>query len=96
LVADDGTYLGMISKNPYEGESISNPYGSYGSPYSGTPIFNQYGSYGSPYSSFSPFNPYTSTPPSIIKGKRKVGALTANSYLQNVVDVNQFVSWLKR
>lgn len=58
IVAQDGTYLGKLSANPYDPDSVSNPYGRYGSPYSSTSINNPYSTYGSPYSSQSPNNPY--------------------------------------
>ena len=63
IYAQDGTYLGRLNANPYDPESVANPYGQYGSRYSGNSIKNPYGQYGSPYSSLSPNNPYTSTPP---------------------------------
>jgi hypothetical protein len=63
IYAQDGTYLGRLNANRYDPESVSNPYGQYGSPYSGTSINNPFSSYGSPYSSYSARNPYTSTPP---------------------------------
>ena len=66
LLAQDGQFLGMLSSNKYQSDSVMNEYGSYGSKYSSTSIFNQYGQYGSRYASYSPFNPYTSTPPQII------------------------------
>jgi hypothetical protein len=66
LVGHDGTYLGELSANPYDPDSVSNPYGRYGSRYSPTSINNPYGKYGSPYSPLSPNNPYTTTAPSII------------------------------
>jgi len=61
-----GKYLGRLSANPYETDSVSNPYGKYGSPYSSDSINNPYGKYGSPYSSDSINNPYGSNPPLII------------------------------
>jgi hypothetical protein len=54
LYAPDGQYLGNLTNNPYDPNSISNPYGQYGSPYSDKSIHNQYGKYGSPYSPLSP------------------------------------------
>lgn len=95
LVAANGTYLGIISKDRYDANSIMNEYGNYGSPYSATSIFNQYGTYGGQYSSYSPFNPYTSTPPLIMKSGQKVGFLTANKYLANAIDAHELVGWLK-
>lgn len=65
LYAHDGTYLGRLSTNRYDPESISNPYGVYGSRYSPVSVNNPYGAYGSRYSAFSATNPYTTTAPSI-------------------------------
>jgi hypothetical protein len=63
IYAADGTYLGRLSSNPYDPQSTSNPYGTYGSPYSPTSINNPYSVYGSPYSTMSPNNPYATSPP---------------------------------
>ena len=37
-----GTYRGKVSSNPYDPDSISNPYGRYGSPYSVDSVNNPY------------------------------------------------------
>jgi len=66
IYAQDGRYLGRLNANPYDPESVANPYGQYGSPYSSNSINNPYGQYGSPYSPNSARNPYTSTPPVVI------------------------------
>ena len=63
IIAADGQYLGRLSANPYDSDSVSNPYGQYGSPYSPTSINNPYSQYGSPYSPISPNNPYATKPP---------------------------------
>ena len=63
LHAEDGTYLGELSSNPYAPNSTSNPYGRYGSRYSPTSINNPYGTYGSRYSPLSPNNPYATSVP---------------------------------
>ena len=60
-----GKYLGNLNNNPYDPDSVSNPYGNYGSPYSSDSINNPYGNYGSPYSNDSPNNPYGTNAPSI-------------------------------
>ena len=52
-----GNYRGRLSKNPYDPESTSNPYGRYGSKYSQDSVNNPYGA-GSPYKKDSPNNPY--------------------------------------
>jgi len=58
IYAPDGTFLGDLSTNPYDPNSVNNPYGKYGSPYSPLSIKNPYSLYGSPYSPLSPNNPY--------------------------------------
>lgn len=83
LLAQDGQFLGMLSSNKYQTDSIMNEYGVYGSKYSTTSIFNQHSRYGSPYASYSAFNPNTSTPPLIILRGQFFGALSMNTHLQN-------------
>ena len=63
IIAADGRYLGRLSANPYDSDSVSNPYGRYGSPYSPTSINNPYSQYGSAYSPISPNNPYATNSP---------------------------------
>jgi hypothetical protein len=63
IIAVDGTYLGRLSSNPYDPQSVANPYGKYGSPYSPTSINNPYSKYGSEYSTMSPNNPYATKAP---------------------------------
>jgi len=69
IYAQDGTYLGRLNSNPYDAESVANPYGQYGSPYSSESVNSPYGRYGSSYSDLSPTNPYSSTPPVVIYDK---------------------------
>lgn len=96
LVANDGQFLGKLSLNQYDSDSISNVYGSYGSPYSSTSINNQYSSYGSPYSSLSPNNQYTSTPPTIYLRGVKYGYLTKNKYMSGVIlDPDSLINWIR-
>jgi len=61
-----GKYLGTLSNNRYDPDSVSNPYGQYGSRYSPNSINNPYGQYGSQYSPDSANNPYAINPPAII------------------------------
>lgn len=63
-----GEYLGKYSSNPYDSDSVSNPYGQYGSQYSSQSINNPYSQYGSPYSSESANNPYATDAPVVIGG----------------------------
>jgi hypothetical protein len=64
--SQSGKYLGTLSSNPYDQDSVSNPYGQYGSQYSQDSINNPYGEYGSPYSDKSINNPYATNPPIIL------------------------------
>jgi hypothetical protein len=66
LVSPDGTYLGNLSSNRFDPNSVNNPHGRYGSRYSSDSINNPYGKYGSRYSPYSPNNPYATSPPRII------------------------------
>lgn len=61
-----GKYLGNLSANRYDPNSVNNPYGRYGSRYSSDSINNPYGKYGSRYSSSSANNPYATNAPVII------------------------------
>ncbi len=61
IVAQDKEFLGVISIDKYDSDSIANRYGSYGSKYSSKCIFNHYSRYGSEYSSLSAFNSIASS-----------------------------------
>ena len=65
LVSPDGTYLGNLNNNRYDPNSVSNPYGRYGSKYSSESINNPYSEYGSRYSNKSSNNPYATQSPRI-------------------------------
>jgi hypothetical protein len=77
LVYSGTVFLGRVTSNASAADSLSNPYGAYGSPYSATSIFNTFGLYGSQFSTTSAFNDLASNPPIITNGV--VGAyLTTN------------------
>ena len=63
VIAADGTYLGRLSSNQFDPQSISNPFGKYGSEFSPTSINNPFGKYGSEFSPLSPNNPFATSPP---------------------------------
>ena len=74
-------YLGKLSSNTYDSDSITNPYGQYGSVYSSQSINNPYGIYGSIYSGLSVNNPYTLNAPKIYsKDGKYLGKLSSNLY----------------
>lgn len=97
LVGDDGQFLGKLTLNQYDLESITNKNGSFGSPYSSISINNPFSQYGSPYSSLSPNNPYTSTPPIIYFKGRHYGYLTKNKYKSGkILDPDLLVEWMRK
>ncbi len=74
-------YLGEYNDNPYDSNSVTNPYGKHGSQYSSDSINNPYGTYGSPYSSKSTTNPYaTDTPKLYDQNGNYRGKLSSNPY----------------
>ena len=58
-----GKFLGNVSANRYDPNSVNNPHGRYGSKYSPDSINNPYSQYGSPYSPNSVNNQYYQAPP---------------------------------
>ncbi len=68
LYDKNGKYLGNLSANKYDPNSVSNPYGRYGSKYSADSINNPYGKYGSKYGNESARNPYATNAPKIHHG----------------------------
>lgn len=60
-----GQYLGNLSNNQYDPNSVSNKYGRYGSEYSPDSINNKFSVHGSPYSNQSVRNQYATQPPTI-------------------------------
>ncbi|MGX9426347.1 MULTISPECIES: hypothetical protein [Bradyrhizobium] len=57
LYDSQGNYRGRLSSNRYDPDSISNPYGRYGSRFSPDSVNNPFGA-GNPYVPDSPTNPY--------------------------------------
>lgn len=95
LAAQDGQFLGKITDNQYDRDSILNEYGPYGSPYSNTTIFNEYSPYGSPYGQYSINNPYCSTPPKLVINDKLLGFVTKSQYVTNAIPTEGFLYTLK-
>lgn len=75
-------YLGKLSANKYDPESVSNKFGPYGNPY-GETINNPFSKYGSPYSPYSPnskFSTGQSSPVLIADDGTYLGRLNSNPY----------------
>ena len=95
LEAADKQYLGKITEDTYDTESIINQYGPYGSAYSATSIFNHYCPYGGQFGRFSPENPYTTTPPKLFINGSEIGRVSANSFIQNRIPADAFMHSLR-
>ena len=89
------TFLGCLcdKSNP---NSISNPYGSFGSAFSSTSIWNHFSDFGSAYSSYSACSTYANDPPIVVTANgQAVGRLTLNRYTPGAIQVAEVVSWLE-
>lgn len=74
-------FLGCLNCDSYNGDSIWNNYGKYGSKFNNECIWNKYGSYGGKYGEYSPFNDGAKYPPKIIDDKGNfMGYFTSNKY----------------
>lgn len=82
LVSPEGGYLGNLNENPWNLNSVANPYGRYGSRYSYDSVNNPYGPYGSAYSINSPNNPYSThgAPRIYSPDGQYLGRLSRNPY----------------
>ncbi len=90
VVGRDHTFLGVVSNNQYESQSICNQYGSFGSPYSQTSVWNKYGKYGGAYSDMGAYNSNAQKPPIVIQNGQPVAVLTKNLRLQGAYDPDVF------
>jgi hypothetical protein len=97
IYSNDGkTYLGKLTANEYDTDSIYNEYGTYGSKYSTDSIMNEYGTYGSKYSSTSVFNDLASEPPIILDVNGIIsGYLTTNKNIKGGVSPIGLKQFLK-
>lgn len=82
IYSQDGEFLGNLNNNPYDYNSVANPYGKYGSPYGYNSVNNPYGKYGSQYSAQGANNPYGSygSPVVVASDGRYLGRLNKNRY----------------
>ncbi|NJL09386.1 MAG: hypothetical protein HC908_01670 [Calothrix sp. SM1_7_51] len=90
VVGGDGSFLGVVSSDQYDNNSICNRYGSYGSKYNES-IFNPYGTHGGQYSDLGAYNPRAQKPPMVVTSDGKpLGFISKNDRLRNRMDPDVF------
>ncbi len=73
-------YLGNLSANEFDQNSIANPFGT-GNPFVPNSISNEFGRYGNPYSNQSATNPYATDAPMLYDHQGQYrGKLSTNPY----------------
>ncbi|QEC52154.1 hypothetical protein [Anseongella ginsenosidimutans] len=97
IVAEDGQFLGKLTSNTLDSESVLNKTGPYGNEYSPTSVFNKFGDYGNGFSSLSAFNPFSPTPPKIFVDGKLYGYLTENEGASGgkKIDPKQLKHWIR-
>jgi len=95
IIADDGTFLGVISTSEVDSKSILNSVGKHGSDVARESIFNQVGRYGGEVALMSPFNEVCIRPPKLYKADKFVAYLTVNKVKTPRIDPHALVGWLK-
>jgi hypothetical protein len=78
IAGQDGQFLGKITSDRGDPDSLINDSGRNGSKTSKTSVFNTSSSYGSAHDPMSAFNPTAGSPPSIFCGDRFEAFLTTN------------------
>lgn len=92
----NGQFLGVLSTNQYDSNSIGNPHGMYGSQFGLYSIFNPSGLYGGTHGLYSPYNAFCLNPPVVVYQSQPVLMITRNAYAQTnglqVIDPDLLVS----
>ncbi|WP_257214664.1 hypothetical protein [Variovorax sp. 54] len=87
------TFLGCLNCGSYDGGSVCNAYGQFGSRYQSDSIWNPYGTYGSKYNSASPWNKYSTDAPAVVdKEGNFYGYLSANPYISKRTTIKGLVT----
>ena len=94
LVAQDGQFLGIISFEKFNPDSINNKTGEYGNHFKPFSIVNELGKYGSSFSPYSAFNEQAQLPPKIVLADRFIAYLTCNQMLSPRIDPRELLDWL--
>jgi hypothetical protein len=92
---NNSVYLGCLTCNQFNSESICNAFGTYGSSFSSSSIWNQFGTYGSPFQTFSPWNSFSNSGPLIVGSNNlNYGFFTTNAFKANRTTIPALVNTL--
>ncbi len=96
-------YLGCLTCNKHESESICNKFGRYGSDFNTDSIWNTFGTYGNEYNQISPWNEFSAHEdvPVIADDKGEFyGYFTINEHrnfaMENAGEINKIYKQYKR
>ncbi|MQA92171.1 MAG: hypothetical protein GEU90_18425 [Gemmatimonas sp.] len=94
VVAHDGTFVGRLSRNPADRDSLVSPSSIWGDPSASESIFNPFGLYGHVEGPLSAFNQSSPTPPRLERDGAAIQSLTVNPAISDRIDPNAVISWL--
>lgn len=94
LVAQDGAFLGIVSRDWTVPDSIAHRGGAFGDPASERSVFNARGPYGSADSPLSAWAVNAAQPPRVERDGEVLGVLSVAAGLESRIDPNALVAWL--
>ena len=79
---NNDVFLGCLTCNKFNTESIWYKHGTYGSKHSSNSIWNKHGTYGSKHNMYSPWNQYSNNAPVVVdKDGNFYGYFSSNKYI---------------
>jgi hypothetical protein len=96
IEAQDGVFLGKLTSNKFDSETIFNRFGPYGNKFAQNTFLNKFSSYGSQFSQLSAYNRMATSPPMIYKDGSFVAYLTKNTKFSPRVDPEEIFDWASR
>src|SRR4051812_16640371 len=91
---DHKTYLGCLSCNEFEYDSVFNKYGPHGSAFGFESIFNHYSEYGSKYSMYSACAEVAFDPPVVVDKKGSFYGRLTLAPRGDAIKVERITAWL--
>jgi hypothetical protein len=86
----DGAFLGEVSDDNFNDNSICNRFGKYGDRFSNMSMLNRFSDYGDQFSDISAYNPNAQSPPALIQDRQIVAFITKNRRITGGIDPDFF------